>query len=356
MPIRIDLTVASVAALADIHVSEYQDGTNAWVSAENEYFTLEVGSAATPSVNIIKPTAGSPIAGLDNARWIRNTGGGGGAGTVLFGLFAARPAATAQTVGTTYYATDTLTAYFCLQTGASTFAWYNEDTTTVGLASARPTASAAVVGNLYFATDTSFLFVCGQTSSGVYQWFLLWPSFTSGTASQLTALTPTVDLLGQFGVATDTGGVYLFQTTGSGYQLLVPPSNAAVFSANASLTNAAAQFVPIAGAATSLSNIAGSMVSAARSLVQLDVAFTGDVANVAGQTATVKIQQSTDHGATYADVTGATTTALATTAGAKFASIAFTAVAVAEGAILRAVVTPSAGLTAVLTLIAVSVR
>ncbi len=73
MPIRTDLTVATVYALADVHVSEYHNGANAWVVQENTYFILNKSSGATPDANTIQPVAGSPRAGLDQARWLRET-------------------------------------------------------------------------------------------------------------------------------------------------------------------------------------------------------------------------------------------------------------------------------------------
>jgi Neuraminidase (sialidase) len=128
------------------------------------------------------------------------------------------------------------------------------------------------------------------------------------------------------------------------------------WSADASLVNAAAQFIPSGALVTQLAQSSGVMQSSPRYVSKLDVAFIGDVANVAGQTATIKIVKSTDNGVTWADLAGATSGALATTAGAKQSKILFTAVLLAEGTLLAAVVTPSALLTQPLTLISVGLR
>ncbi len=122
MAIRVDITVATVYALADIYVSEYHNGANAWVVAENTYFTLVKTSGATPDANTIQPTPGSPRAGGDNARWLRNVPPTA-AGMALSGLFSDRPAPSAALLGVTYNATDLDELFICIQTGASTYAW-----------------------------------------------------------------------------------------------------------------------------------------------------------------------------------------------------------------------------------------
>lgn len=131
----------------------------------------------------------------------------------------------------------------------------------------------------------------------------------------------------------------------------------ATFSADASLVNAAAQYVPPGGrAATSLTQLAGLMQSQPGTITGVDVAFTGDVANVA-QTVVVKIQRSIDHGATFVDVAGATSGPIATTAGVHFASVTMgVPVVKSEGDILQAIFTPSALLGAVVTNVVVGVK
>ncbi len=151
--------------------------------------------------------------------------------------------------------------------------------------------------------------------------------------------------------------IFNFNLTRSGVaSLVVSLTPAGIWAADASLVNAAAQFIPMGGTVTLLTAGAGIMQCAGRPLSKLNVAFQGNVLNVAGQTATIKIQRSTDHGATFADVAGATSGALATTAGANSASIAFASVLIAEGDVLQAVITPSAILTAVLTNIEVALK
>ncbi len=122
MPVRIDLTVATVYALADVHVSEYQDGANAWVTDESTYFTLERSGGQTPDANTIKPSPGSPIAGLDNARWLRNVPPTSG-GMALSGTLAARPTATAALNGVTYDAQDEKLLFYCAQTAPGVYNW-----------------------------------------------------------------------------------------------------------------------------------------------------------------------------------------------------------------------------------------
>lgn len=69
---RVDITVADLGQLATVHVSELEDGANAWVSDIESYFVLVQNSGLTPDgTTIIKPLDGSPIAGLPNARWLR---------------------------------------------------------------------------------------------------------------------------------------------------------------------------------------------------------------------------------------------------------------------------------------------
>lgn len=136
------------------------------------------------------------------------------------------------------------------------------------------------------------------------------------------------------------------------------PMQLAQFSADVSLVTAAAQYVPPGGrVATSLTALAGFMQAISGTITGLDVAFIGNVLNIAGQTITVKIQRSTDHGATFADVPGATSGPIATTAGAQSASVTMTTpITKGEGDILQAILTPSALLTAVVTNVAVGVK
>lgn len=157
-------------------------------------------------------------------------------------------------------------------------------------------------------------------------------------------------------------GIVFDKTTGSNvHQNGVSSQQGAdvlsTWSADASLTNAAAQYIPRSALVTQLAQCAGVMQAAQRYVNKLDVAFQGNAGNVAGQTVTIKIQVSTDHGATFSDLTGATSGALGTTAGAKHSEVSFSpAVLVAEGSILLAIATPSAVLTAAVTGIAVGLK
>jgi hypothetical protein len=65
------IVVASLAALADIHVAEIDDGVLAYVQSLTAFYVLEKASGAAPNgVTIIAPNQGSPIAGAAGARWI----------------------------------------------------------------------------------------------------------------------------------------------------------------------------------------------------------------------------------------------------------------------------------------------
>lgn len=177
-----------------------------------------------------------------------------------------------------------------------------------GLLSAIPTAGPAVWGMTYYATDERLPYECVETSAGVFSWK------PKSTASR-------------------------------GY-----------FAANSSLTGAVDQYIsPGSFTVTSTTVDVGFLQQIAGFLADLDVQFQGNAANVAGQTATIRIQVSQDHGVTYGDVPGATTT-LATTAGAHYDDVSFTPFAIAEGDVVRAIITPSGVLTAALTNVMVAVR
>jgi hypothetical protein len=69
---RADITVATIQALADIHVAELEDGCWAFVDSVRAYFALLKNSGAVADgITIIVPNAGSPIAGAAGARWFR---------------------------------------------------------------------------------------------------------------------------------------------------------------------------------------------------------------------------------------------------------------------------------------------
>lgn len=127
------------------------------------------------------------------------------------------------------------------------------------------------------------------------------------------------------------------------------PLNAGSFAAQASLVNAAAQTVPPSGAVTALAGTAGATLglkckALGRIISRASFRFVGDAANVAGQTATIIILLN------GVAIPGATSGALATTAGAKTADVDFTSpVTLTDGDRLTCTLTPSAGLTAVLT-------
>lgn len=90
------IVVASTAALADIHVAELDEGTQAWVEAENTIYILKkaLGLASAPPA-IIVPNPGSPIAGAAQAGWERQPPGGG----LLASLFVALAVDTVGTLG-----------------------------------------------------------------------------------------------------------------------------------------------------------------------------------------------------------------------------------------------------------------
>ena len=80
--IRPDISVANLGELATVYVSEIIEGANAWVEAEGDYWTLEKASGAPVGLNVIAPLPGAPTAGAALARWLRQTGGGGGVASV----------------------------------------------------------------------------------------------------------------------------------------------------------------------------------------------------------------------------------------------------------------------------------
>lgn len=117
------------------------------------------------------------------------------------------------------------------------------------------------------------------------------------------------------------------------------------FQANASTTTAGAQNIPKSGLATSDTATIGTLSGRNTSVIsRMRVRFVGDAANVAGQTVNFALLV---NGVAIATATLAT--ALATTAGTKTSSVDFTPTPIAEGDYVRCTVTPSAGLTAVLT-------
>lgn len=76
------IVVASLLALADIHVAELDDGVVAYVQSTKQYFDLDKFSgAAANGVSVIIPNIGSPIAGAANARWILAVGAVGPPGS-----------------------------------------------------------------------------------------------------------------------------------------------------------------------------------------------------------------------------------------------------------------------------------
>jgi hypothetical protein len=126
-----------------------------------------------------------------------------------------------------------------------------------------------------------------------------------------------------------------------------PPSRFSA-GANASLTNQAAQWIPVgSGAATSLTAIAYQLAVRNDQITTAVIRYIGDAANVAGQTITFFGRL---NGATFLIVAGLPSTANAHTSRVTFA----TPIDIAVGDVLELGLEPSAALTAVLTLVAVS--
>jgi len=125
------------------------------------------------------------------------------------------------------------------------------------------------------------------------------------------------------------------------------------FGANASTVTGAAQNIPPAGLATSdtatVGRYSGRNTSA---ITRIRVRFVGDAANVAGQTINFSVIILTAAGVTttYASVLA---TPLASTAGIKTSTAELTPTTIGEGDLVRVTLTPSAGLTAVLTNVSV---
>ena len=77
---RPDFSVADLGELDTLLTTEIVEGANVWVDADGAYWTLEKDSGAAPGPTVRQPLAGAPQAGAANARWLRqSTGGGGGA-------------------------------------------------------------------------------------------------------------------------------------------------------------------------------------------------------------------------------------------------------------------------------------
>lgn len=132
------------------------------------------------------------------------------------------------------------------------------------------------------------------------------------------------------------------------------PLNKGLFYCAASLTNAAAQYMPPSALATTLTANTGILVTMGgtnQSVISgFRVRFTGDAANGAGQTVTFQILQN------GVAVASGVSTALATTAGVKTdsVSLATSPITLSDGDRIAITLTPSAGLTAVLTDISVA--
>lgn len=134
------------------------------------------------------------------------------------------------------------------------------------------------------------------------------------------------------------------------------PINGGQFSAQSSLVNAAAQFVPQGAALTALAGTAGAgngitVMAVNRIISRMRAQFIGNAANVAGQTVTIILLLD------GVAIAGATSGALATTAGLKTSGVVeFTApITLTDGQRLTCTLTPSAGLTAAVTDVDVAV-
>lgn len=69
-----DLEVATIADLSDLHVAPLTDGSTVYVISEDAQYRLYKNSGlVADGIDIVRPEVGSPIAGADNARWIRTT-------------------------------------------------------------------------------------------------------------------------------------------------------------------------------------------------------------------------------------------------------------------------------------------
>lgn len=137
---------------------------------------------------------------------------------------------------------------------------------------------------------------------------------------------------------------------GQNLETAAGPVNSGSFAAQSSLVTAAAQTIPPGCAAvTALAASAGgglgiTVKATGKRISRASFRFTGDAANVAGQTATMVVLLN------GVAIPGATSGALATTAGNKSADVNFTTpVELADGDRLTSTFTPSAGLTAACT-------
>jgi hypothetical protein len=78
-------SVADETALSDIWVAKEEDGSYVYVQSTQSYYSLNKSSgAAAVAGSVVAPRAGAPIAGFSAARWVRVTGGSGGAPGLAF--------------------------------------------------------------------------------------------------------------------------------------------------------------------------------------------------------------------------------------------------------------------------------
>jgi len=69
---RPDVTVEDLNALAQLHVSEFDDGSEAWVSSQQTGYVLFKNSPLPiDGVTVVAPLVGSPSAGAPGAAWVK---------------------------------------------------------------------------------------------------------------------------------------------------------------------------------------------------------------------------------------------------------------------------------------------
>lgn len=129
------------------------------------------------------------------------------------------------------------------------------------------------------------------------------------------------------------------------------------WAADASTTTGAAQNVPKSGLATSDTATVGQLALADRVATQCELSFIGNAANVAGQTINCSVIVTSPAGVatTYANLLS---TPLATTAGAKRSGVvdfSSSPISIPARSLVRGIITPSAGLTAVVTNVNLSI-
>jgi len=241
--------------------------------------------------------------------------------------------------------------------------WYAQDPTAPGL----PGAGTSGGGFVFTLSDGKAAAGPGTYVGGMAAPYLIQlgrgGAGTGGGASGAPS-SFVIDLLGGAHLVELSGvdGIWR-RYVGGAYQQPGPPlARWSVSSSLSSTGSGAAQYPPGQGDGLT-SQLAGAiptsnavLLDQAAGLTVMEYGFVGNVLNV-GQTVTVTCESSTDYGATWTPITGATSAALpCNIATATVATVIFTSATVARGALVRNVWTFSADLTQPVTSMRASLR